>query len=136
MRFQRLAPIITFFWTVALGFFNVFGPVYARASTASSVDRYGNEVVTMFPRSYTSGLEVNGARIVYAVMIPILLTTVPLLVPRRMIQVVFGIMLLVFSLISAASIGLLYLPAAILLIASGRHKHESPRPDSAPYPHV
>jgi hypothetical protein len=136
MRVQRLAPIIAFFWTIALGFFNVFGPVFASASTASSIDKYGNEVVTMFPRSYASGLEVDGARIVYAVMIPILLTILPLVAHRRILQVVFGSMLLVFCLISAASIGLLYLPAAILLIASGRHKQESPRPDSASYPHA
>lgn len=111
MRFQRIAPITAFFWTVAVALFEVFGPSYRTASSTSSVDT--------ITRGYKTGLEVNGSRVVFVVVIPVLLTIAPLLLQRRRVRIVSGGLLLIFCMVAAASIGLLFLPAALLLIVSG-----------------
>jgi hypothetical protein len=119
---QRLSLITAFFWTAAVGLFNVFGPIYALGSQGSAGDRYGNQIHTPIVLGYQSGLEGGGAWIAFIVMIPVLLAGAPLLIHRREARIVSGSLLLVFCVVGAASIGLLYLPAAILLIASGMAK--------------
>ncbi len=56
----------------------------------------------------------NGAVVVLVSFIPILLTLAPL--AKRRLRVPAGILLLAFSLLGGGSIGLFYLPSAILLL--------------------
>lgn len=110
-----------------MGFFNVFGPIYALGSEGTSIDKHGNEIHTPIVLGYQSGLEGGGTWIASIVLIPVLLASVPLLIHRREARIISGSLLLVFCMVGAASIGLLYLPAAILLIASGVKTREPAR---------
>src|SRR5687767_1915323 len=118
MRFKRAAPIISLSWAVAVGLFVLFGPLYASASGRIAVDESGNNG---FPVTYghASGLEVNGPSILFAVSVPILLTLAPVLNARRAVRLVSGSVLLFLCFLAALSIGILYIPAALLLVASG-----------------
>jgi hypothetical protein len=120
MRFQRLSLITAFFWTAAVSFFNVYGPIYSLATEGSTPA--GEQVRMPIVLGYQTGLEGGAAWIAFVVIIPFLLASAPLLIHRREARVISGTLLLVFCVVGATSIGLLYLPAAILLIASGLAK--------------
>lgn len=124
MRFQRVAPIISLLWAIAVGLFVLFGPLYASGSGGIAVDKSGNGVAFPINYGHASGLEVNGPWILFVVSVPILLTLAPVLIRRRAVRLVSGSVLLFLCFLAALSIGILYVPAALLLVASGIPKQQ------------
>ena len=94
----------------------VFPAVAAAAATAVLV------VLPFYTGSVNSQMksatliEVNGARAILPLMVPIALTVLPLIFPARWVWTVGAILLTVFVLLGAFSIGLFYAPAAVLMI--------------------
>jgi hypothetical protein len=97
------AAKIAFLLAVALGVFLLFAPSYT-----GTTNQPGH--AQTFKRSL---LEVNGPTALVAVDIPILLTAIPLFVPR--LRLMAAAVLSVFAIVAGFSIGLFYVPCAILL---------------------
>jgi len=60
-------------------------------------------------------IQVNGRWVIFLVMVPVLIAAMPLLRPRQGVQIIATILLGGFVLV-AMSIGLFYLPAAVLML--------------------
>ena len=75
-------------------------------------------------------LAVNGAWVLIPVTIPVAIACLPLLFRRRWVRVTTAILLSVFSFISGFTIGLFYVPAAILLAVAACFASESDRADA------
>jgi hypothetical protein len=100
-------------WSVAVSLFLIFGPAYAVESSIVGPQASG------ILRSSSGALAVNGPRILLVLGIPILLTGLPLLLRGRMRTpgaMIAIALLVVFCVMSSASVGLLYLPGVFLLI--------------------
>ena len=68
-----------------------------------------------------SSFEIDGAWVLVVVSVPVLLTLLPLLVRHRVTSVVSTVLLWTFCVLSLASIGLFFVPAAVLMtIAAAR----------------
>ena len=63
-------------------------------------------------------LEVNGARAIPALALPVLLAGIPVLFPKRGLCGAAALMLLAFSILGGFSVGLFYLPSAALLLTA------------------
>ena len=103
-------------WGVLLIF--AFGPVYSGYSSSSD----GGMVATQ-----RSGLEVNGSYIFVPLMVPVVLTSIPIAALRFMdrrnlkrsllLWIPFGL-LTVFCVLAVWSIGIFCLPSALLLLVA------------------
>ena len=116
-----MAHVLT--WIVVL--FLVIGPVYQGTSvTAVASGEIPNE-----PTKTTATLiQVNGWGVLPILLVPVVLTGLALLTvlktdagqTRRKMRVwVLAVVLLVFCLLGSFSIGIFYLPSALLLVLSG-----------------
>jgi|GEM_PF-3917600 len=100
-------------WSVVVSLFMLFGPAYAVESSVVGSQAFSTV------RSSSGALAVHGTRILLVFAVPVLLTSLPLLLrgrlrtPGAMVAIA---LLVVFCVISAASVGLLYLPGVLLLI--------------------
>lgn len=65
--------------------------------------------------THASLLQINGPRVLIALMIPVLIALMPMLVPKRGVRIAAAIALAFFVLITGFSIGLFYLPSAVTL---------------------
>ena len=74
--------------------------------------------------------EHDGAWVLVVVSVPVLLTLLPLLVRHRVLTVVSTVLLSTFCVLSLASIGLFFVPAAVLLTVTAAMP--DPRPALAP----
>jgi hypothetical protein len=94
-------------------------PVYGAATESSSTGPDGIQVLTGTASSATL-LEVNGPRIGMVLLVPLLLTGVPLVVPGRrgsvMATVLSALALSALVVLTGFSIGLFYLPSALALV--------------------
>ena len=73
----------------------------------------GGSTVT---RTYgVSTFQTDGAWVLVVVSVPVLLTILPNVVPRRGARIVSAVLLWICCVIGAASIGLFFVPAAILM---------------------
>jgi hypothetical protein len=59
---------------------------------------------------------VNGPTVYYGLVCPVVIAGVPLLLRARMYRVVSALLLIGFVVVGSASIGLLYLPSAVMMI--------------------
>jgi hypothetical protein len=103
-----------------------FGPTYATCSSvAGGVTRCGR----------VSGYSVNGSRILVVVSVPVLLSLLPIVVRARGARIVSAALLWACCAIGAASIGVLFVPGAILMtIAAARHDRTDPVTQPAAVP--
>jgi hypothetical protein len=110
-----------FAWTVVAGAFMLLAPVGESVSVSSAAPTGADpspEVVTT--RSTETLLENEGPSVLVVLAVPVVLALAgaggPAARPRR---IGAGSLLLVFCLLGAMSVGLFYLPAAVLLLAAG-----------------
>ena len=115
-----VAHVLT--WGVTLWL--VFGPVYQGVSKTAVAP---GGVASESTRFTATLVEVNGLSVLPLLMVPVALTTLALLAAlitgvglakRRVLLWVSSVLLLGFCAVAIASIGLLYLPAAVALIVS------------------
>jgi len=70
---------------------------------------------------YSSGhtlIQVNGLNVLIPLAVPVLATLAPMLLPRFVVRVGFAAILGLFAVLAGFSIGMFYLPSAVLLIAA------------------
>lgn len=89
-------------------------PVYSGGSVTTRPG--GQKVVTEGLR--TGLVQVNGPWVILLLALPACVTLLPLFFPR--LRVSAAIALLTFSLLGAASVGLFYIPSAVLLLLPER----------------
>jgi hypothetical protein len=65
---------------------------------------------------------VNGLTVYYMLAFPVVIAGVPLLLRARTYRVVSALVLIGFVVVGSASIGLLYLPSAVMMILAARVK--------------
>ena len=83
----------------------VFAPTYGQCSSDGATTRCGE----------ASGLSVNGSWILVVASVPVLIALVPLLVPRRVVRVIAAVLLWICCVIALFSVGIFFVPAAIVL---------------------
>ena len=66
--------------------------------------------------TYATLIEVNGRWVIGLMMFPVLVALVSLVVRKQVVRIIAAIVMGLFVLIGAMSIGLLYLPAGILML--------------------
>jgi hypothetical protein len=117
MRVQRALIVGAIAWTVLIGIFFMFGPVYVTASASYGANQPGSPAVKPI-ETHATGFQVNGYGRMGPIALPIVLAAAPLFAgkSRRVVQLVAGTLLLVFCMLAALSIGAFYLPAAIVTL--------------------
>ena len=65
---------------------------------------------------------VNGPSVSYLLAIPVIIAGVPLLLRFRTARIISAVLLMSFAVIGAASIGLFYVPSAIMMILAASEK--------------
>ena len=86
-----------------------FAPTYTSCSTDAGGTSCGS----------ATGLSVNGSWILFVVSVPVVLALIPILVPRRGARIIAAVLLWACCVVAAASIGLFFVPAAILMTVAG-----------------
>ena len=114
--------IIAALWATAVALFFLFGPVYETSTDVYSVTASTGQVATSPERvGHTTGLQANGPQIAFVLAIPILLALLPLAF-RKHQRAAFlgaGALTLAFCVVGAMSVGMFYLPTALLLVLAG-----------------
>lgn len=100
---------VTFLSTLATSAVLTLAPIYATESCQSVDD--GPEVCTTGRESL---IENEGLGAVAVLAVPVLLTAVPVVFPRRAVTIAVAVVLSALTLLGAASIGLFFLPATVL----------------------
>ena len=116
MRLQRVAIIVAICWTVLVGVFFLFGPVYV--SVSGSYGLNPARELHRATKASATGFEVNGAGGFVPLAFPVVLAAAPLFArrSRRVIMLLTGTLLLAFCILAALSVGIFYLPAALLIL--------------------
>lgn len=119
-RADRFA-IAAVLWTVAAGVALALLPL-GESST-------GTNIAGVFVESTTrhSLLESEGATILIPLAIPTLLASLALIVRLRPMRLASGALLLAFCVLGAMSIGVYFLPAAVLLLVAGSQQPTAPK---------
>jgi hypothetical protein len=126
-----MAPVKANRWTVAafmaavLGaFVAAFAPTYTGCTTTTTTTGSTVEVC-----GHATAFAVNGAWVLVVVSVPVLVTLLPVLIRRRPVRVVSSVLLWAGCIVAMFSVGMFFVPAAILMtIAASR------RPSAAPPP--
>ena len=105
-------------WATGVALYLLFAPSYE-----TSVSTYGPNSVASSneTRGYATLLDVNGPEVLFVLSIPILFAFSPLAFrkQRRAALLGAGTLMLCFCILGAASVGMLYLPTALLLLLAG-----------------
>ena len=113
--------IIAALLATAVALFFLFGPVYGTSTSEYSVTASGGQVASPQFERHATGLEVNGPRVAFVLIIPIILALLPLAVRKhqRGSFIIAGALSLAFCVVGAMSAGMFYLPSALLLLLAG-----------------
>jgi hypothetical protein len=124
MTLRRALTIAPVAWAAGVALFFLFAPVYGTVTDSVHVarDPHGgpNIVTRSSTRGHQSGLEGSGPSMILSLSIPILLALAPILVRAqpRTVRLTAGALLLVYCVLGALSVGLFFLPSALLLLIS------------------
>jgi len=125
---RRDAAVVTMWvahtlaWIVALGL--TVGPVYQGVSGTAAIP---GDVSSEYTRVSATLIDINGLRVLPLLMAPVVLTTLALLAvlltdawsaKRKVLVWISAVLLLLFCAVGSFSIGLFYLPAALVLVVS------------------
>ena len=114
--------IIAALWATAVALFFLFGPVYATSTSEYSVTVSSGQVATSPERmGHATGVQANGPQIAFVLAIPVVLALLPLAF-RKHLRAAFlaaGALSLAFCVVGAMSVGMFYVPSALLLLLAG-----------------
>jgi len=99
---------ISFWLALAASGFLLIVPTYS-GTTYSGSSGVGSPV-------HATLLQVTGPRALIYLVVPVILTLAPMLIPKRGVRAGSALVLTTLAVISAFSIGLLYLPSAFVLL--------------------
>jgi hypothetical protein len=114
--------IIAALWATAVALFFLFGPVYGTSTSEYSVTVSSGQVATSPERvGHASGLQANGPQIAFVLAIPIVVALLPLAFRKhqRAAFLAAGALSLAFCVLGAMSVGMFYVPSALLLLLAG-----------------
>jgi hypothetical protein len=94
----------------------VFGPTYTSCSTDAGGSSCGS----------ATGLSVNGWWILVVASVPVVLAVIPVLVHRRGARITSAVLLWACCAVAALSIGLFFVPAAILMTIAAFRQERVP----------
>ena len=102
---------VSFLITISVSCLLLVVPMYrGQTETASSGG--------MVSITHTTYLQKNGPWFLIVLMIPILISLIPVLVPNRGITIIAAVIFSSLALMTVSSIGMFYLPSAGMLIAA------------------
>lgn len=118
---SQTLSFIAALWATVVALFFLFDPTYETSTTEYSVTASGDEVARPQFQRHATGLEVNGPHVAFVLVIPIILALLPLAVRKhqRASFIMAGLLSLAFCVIGAMSVGMFYLPSALLLLLAG-----------------
>jgi hypothetical protein len=121
-------------WTVLAGIVLLFAPTISTVSTSSSrpVSSTGTPTEVVTTTSRGTLLEHEGAGVIVVLLVPVTVTLVGALGdgPGRRRRITTGSVMVAASMLSSASFGIFYLPAAATLLTAGlktRRRTAAPR---------
>lgn len=91
-------------------------PTYTTSSTTIAEHPVNRSLVE---QGHTTMLLVNGPSVLLALAIPVLIALTPLVFPTRAMHLTAAIAIAVFCLLGGFSIGLFYIPSAVLIAVAG-----------------
>ena len=108
-------------WAAGVALYLLLAPTYGTLTSTYEPDTPPSEVARTEVRGHATALQVNGPHIVFVLSIPILLALSPLAFRkhRRAALLAAGALTLCFCILGALSVGIFYLPAALLLLIAG-----------------
>lgn len=131
MRVQRAVTITAIVWTALIGLFLLFGTTWGTLTANQGVVEQGKLV----PRAtHSTRFAIQGPTSLLAIAFPMILAAAPLFGgnSRRTVLFVSATFLVVFSILATSSGGLLYIPAAfLLLLGAMRRSNASTLPEQA-----
>ena len=126
----QILCLIAALWATAVALFFLFGPVYETSTSEYSVTVSSGQVATSPERAgHATGLQANGPQIAFVLVIPIVLALLPLAFRnhQRASFLGAGALTLAFCVVGAMSVGMFYLPTALLLVLAGATMKSPPQ---------
>jgi hypothetical protein len=127
-RIPQILCLIAALWATAVALFVLFGPVYETSTSEYSVTVSGGRVASPEREGHATGLQANGPHITFVLAIPIVLALLPLAFRKhqRASFLGAGALTLAFCVVGAMSVGVFYLPTALLLLLAGARMKSPP----------
>jgi hypothetical protein len=125
----QILCLIAALWATAVALFFLFGPVYETSRSEYSVTVSGPQVASPEREGHATGLQANGPQIAFVLAIPIVLALLPLAFRKhqRASFLIAGALTLAFCVVGAMSVGMFYLPTALLLLVAGATMKSPPQ---------
>jgi len=124
----QVLSIIAAFWATAVALFFLFGPVYETRTDVYSVTVSNGQVATSPQREgHATGLQANGPQIAFVLAIPIVLALLPLAFRKHQRALFLGAGALTLAFCGSMSVGMFYLPTALLLVLAGATMKSPPQ---------
>lgn len=124
VKANRLA-VAAFLASVLGALVAAFAPTYSGCETTSS----GAEIC-----SHATGFAVNGSWILVVVSVPVLVALLPVSVRRRPARVVSTVLLWIGCVLGMLSVGMFFVPAAILMTIAAVQRPPAAAPPMPPLP--
>jgi len=109
-------------WAIGISAYILFAPMVKSVSVSSSFSHAHSSIQTAPDYSRTSWYKTRGLSAARPLLIPILLACLPFLIPniktRRIVGAISIILLAVFCVLTAFSVGSYYMPSAVALAAA------------------
>jgi hypothetical protein len=123
-------------FTVAAFVLAVLGAfVAAFAPTGQVVESTGTSGGSFVTRSYNvSMFQTNGAWVLMVVSVPVLAALVPVLIPHRTARIASAVLLWIGCVVGMLSVGLFFVPAAIVMTVAATQNDPAPVPPMPPVP--
>ncbi len=116
---RHVPLLLAFTWSVAVSLYLLNVPVYSSMSTSATIPITGTNSSVGPITSRSTLMDINGAGILLILAMPTVVALIPLLMPatvRRRTAAIAGVLVGVFSFLGAMTVGLFYLPTALLLL--------------------
>ena len=103
--------------------------VAAFAPTGRVTESFGSSSGVFSTRSYSESMfQVNGAWVLVVVSVPVLVALIPVLVRRRRARIVSAVLLWFGCVLAMWSVGMFFVPAAILMTIAASRSEPAPIP--------
>ena len=126
----RKLTLGAFIASLVLGAVAAFAPLVSTESSSSSAVVGGGNAIVHTTSGSLSLVASQGLGVLVPIGIPVVLTLLALLVPRRTVRIVVTALLWAFCLLGLLSIGLFFVPAAVLMTIAAAMN--DPQPASTP----
>ena len=103
--------------------------VAAFAPTGHVTESFGSSSGAFSTRSYSESMfQVNGAWVLVVVSVPVLVALIPVLVRHRRARIVSAVLLWFGCVVGMLSVGMFFVPAAILMTIAASRSEPAPIP--------